>query len=513
MDRYNCLKENEFRDDKGYALRPVRMEEREKIRNWRNSQIDLLRQDVPISEKEQERYFQEEVAPLFEMERPPQLLFSFYHRGELIGYGGLTPVDWRYGRSEVSFLLDPERKGFDEEFRAFLSLIRRIAFEELKLHRLMTESYAFRKELHEILEDCGFVREGVLREHVYKRGGWVDSYIHGLLNPGRSTKSEERFAVLITSISRKVPLIRSVRRAAERLSEAAELFGCDSDHDCAGRGEVERFWESPPIERLSFEEAVSFCSENGITAIIPTRDGDLPFYAENRERFAEKGVAVMVSPHEAVEICRNKALFAKKLEEWGLPAIPTAEELDAVEAERVVVKENYGSGARRQLLDAGREEALQFSRQLQEPVFQPYIEGREWSVDLYRTRSKKVKGVVARRRERVLFGESQVTTTAKKPELEALCEELAGRLDLYGHAVFQAIEDAEGKFHFVECNPRFGGASTASIAAGLESFYWFFLESRGKGLAEAPFRRASSEIKLVRYPKDRFIAEAGDEGN
>jgi carbamoyl-phosphate synthase large subunit len=54
----------------------------------------------------------------------------------------------------------------------------------------------------------------------------------------------------------------------------------------------------------------------------------------------------------------------------------------------------------------------------------------------------------------------------------------------------------------VECNPRFGGASSLSVEAGLDSFRWFLLEAGGHSLELTPFRRASRDLRLVRFAAD-----------
>jgi len=43
-------------------------------------------------------------------------------------------------------------------------------------------------------------------------------------------------------------------------------------------------------------------------------------------------------------------------------------------------------------------------------------------------------------------------------------------LEIIGVAVIQAILDDFGDLHIIECNPRIGGASTASNAAGSRAF-------------------------------------------
>jgi carbamoyl-phosphate synthase large subunit len=156
-------------------------------------------------------------------------------------------------------------------------------------------------------------------------------------------------------------------------------------------------------------------------------------------------------------------------------------------------------------LKISKNEALSFAKQLENPIFQPYIEGKEWSIDLYRSKEGEVKGCVARLRDCVIGGESQVTTTVSYPLLENYCIALANQLNIYGHAVVQVIEDEKGQFHIIECNLRFGGASTASLAVGLDSFYWFFVEALGRELKHYPFHRHQQDIRQIRYSVDKVI--------
>jgi hypothetical protein len=94
-------------------------------------------------------------------------------------------LDWENQRSEISFLVDPQRaddeKIYIQDFRHFLRLLCQVTFEDLQLHRLFSETYAFRYSTLAVLESLGFKQEGILREHVYKQGRWVDSIMHGLL--------------------------------------------------------------------------------------------------------------------------------------------------------------------------------------------------------------------------------------------------------------------------------------------------------------------------------------------
>jgi RimJ/RimL family protein N-acetyltransferase len=507
---YKCLKKNNLRDMIGYQLIAIRQEDIELIRLWRNAQIEVLRQKVEISPQEQQHYFQKNVWPTFLEQNPKQILFSFLLQQDCIGYGGLTYLDWESKRAEISFLVNPIRAAdwtlYTRDFRHFLTLLFQVAFEDLHLHRLLTETFAFRWETLEILEEFGFKQEGILREHVFKGNQWHESIIHGLLaseySPG---KCIEHPAVLITSISKKMPLIEAVRHAANKLGKFKDIHGCDQHHFCIGQYGVDKFWHCPPLDQMTAEKVISYCHENRILAIIPTRDADLEFYARHLSFFHQQGIYPMVSSLETIENCLDKKKFADFLLNAQLPAIPTSLSLDDLHSSAYVVKERRGAGSQQLSLHLTRQEAFAHSQQLKEPVFQPYIEGIEWSVDVYRSFEGRVKACVARQRNDVVNGESQVTTTFHYPALEQLCQDMAEKLKIQGPANFQVIENVNGSFHVIECNPRFGGASTASIAVGLDSFFWFFVECLGLSLQDYPFRRRKGDIRQIRYMTDKVL--------
>ncbi len=164
-----------------------------------------------------------------------------------------------------------------------------------------------------------------------------------------------------------------------------------------------------------------------------------------------------------------------------------------------------GPGSQQLGLGITRQQAIEHSCMLKAPIFQPFVLGQEWSVDVYCSLDSKIKGSVARKRDFIMNGESRITTTKHYPTLENLCREIAVYLNIQGHAVFQVIEYKPGCFQFIECNPRFGGASTASLAVGLDSFYWFFIECLGLHLDDYPFRRSREDIRQVRYMADRLL--------
>jgi len=309
-------------------------------------------------------------------------------------------------------------------------------------------------------------------------------------------------AALVTSVSRKVALVGAVRRALRKAGSAGPVHGGDVDSRCVAAHFVDRFWTTPRLDALAPGDFADYCLRNSIRFVFPSRDGELRWFAGYRDEFAKSGIHVMVSSAVAIDACLDKLKFAERLRGEGFPTIPTLNAPDPEVADRWVVKERFGSGSRDVHLDVNEESARRAALSMKSSVFQPFVAGREYSVDVYFAGTGRCHGAVARTRDLVVGGESQVTTSVRHASAERLCAAVGERLGLRGHTVFQLIESRDGALHLIECNPRFGGASSLAVACGLDSLYWFVLEAVGAGLDGQPFLRSEAELRQIRYPAD-----------
>lgn len=163
-----------------YSLFPIRYEDREKIRKWRNEQIALLRQNEILTEQSQEAYFLNIVAVNFKQQQPQQLLFGFFENDELIGYGGLVHIDWNSKNAEISFLLDIKKSNEHEYlglFKSFLSLIE-VAARKTSMHKIYTFGYNVAKYRFQPLISSGFIEEANLQDHISIDGQLFDAKIY-----------------------------------------------------------------------------------------------------------------------------------------------------------------------------------------------------------------------------------------------------------------------------------------------------------------------------------------------
>ena len=301
--------------------------------------------------------------------------------------------------------------------------------------------------------------------------------------------------VLITSLSRKVPLVAAFRKAG------AFVWGADVDPGCVGRYFTDAFWEMPPLSAPDAAEQLrGFCAREEIGLIVPTRDGELPFFAGLRD---ELGAYVSVGAPDAVATCLDKLRFHDHCRRCGIPAVDTALAVDDLDHDRVVVKERFGTGARALAIGLDRRAATAHAAALDAPIFQPVVSGVEHSVDVYVNRAGRVVEAAPRIRLRVHEGESTVTETVEHPELAAAAVRLAESLPLRGHLVIQGFAGDDG-VTLIECNPRVGGASTLGFHAGVATPRWALREARGETV-EPQVGRYRRGLRLVRHPADRLI--------
>tara|TARA_A100001011_G_scaffold312440_1_gene329884 strand:+ start:769 stop:2670 length:1902 start_codon:yes stop_codon:yes gene_type:complete len=311
--------------------------------------------------------------------------------------------------------------------------------------------------------------------------------------------------ILVTSASKKISLIRAIKDAANKISSLNRVIAADISKNVLSRYIADDFWIMPRTIDENINEIIAYCLARNINIILPTRDGELAFWSKHKSALLENGIKVIISSQKSVERCIDKLAFSEFGKQKDLPFIPSSTVISDLEGDRFVVKERFGAGSGSIGIDLDFDEALKYSKTLSEPIFQPFFSGREISIDAWLCWDGNVKGLVLRYRDLVEGGESQVTSTFRDTLIECEVAACLSSLELSGPVIVQAlITETEG-IKIIECNTRFGGASTAGIAAGLDVFFWSFQEALGNNIQDYAFHRINGEIKQVRLPEDIYL--------
>lgn len=105
---------------------------------------------------------------------------------EFIGQCGFIHVNWKNRKAEIAVMLDRAYHGRGYGTDA-VRLLCRFGFEELNLHKLKATVFAFNAGAIRCYEKCGFIREGVLQDEIYREGKYHDAIEMALI---RKTEDE-----------------------------------------------------------------------------------------------------------------------------------------------------------------------------------------------------------------------------------------------------------------------------------------------------------------------------------
>ena len=309
--------------------------------------------------------------------------------------------------------------------------------------------------------------------------------------------------ILITSISDKIPLLHTVRSSVRLNYPNVKVFVADSDERCLASYLDTNFLKIPKLEKLSEKFIIELCSKHDVKLIIPTRDGELLFWSSIKEKLKLEGIFVLTSPLKTTRICLDKLSFSNIGPLKNCNVIPSYKEIELVEHEKFVVKERFGSGSKKLGINVDKREAIHRAKYMNEPIFQPFINGKEISVDIYCNSKGEFIGCVSRERVLVKNGESKITKVINDKKIDLIAKSLADTLHFNGPFLIQLIKNSKG-YYLIECNTRFGGASTLSIKSGLDVFKWSIMEIFEPNI-EINYQKTIKPIVMVRIKTDLFL--------
>ena len=107
--------------------------------------------------------------------------------GDLVGRCGITRVDWKNRLAELAIMIGTPYRGRGYGTEA-MALLTDFCFREMNLHRLKVTVFAFNEPALKCYEANGFVREGLLRQELWRDGAYRDVVILAKLAPGAANR-------------------------------------------------------------------------------------------------------------------------------------------------------------------------------------------------------------------------------------------------------------------------------------------------------------------------------------
>lgn len=281
------------------------------------------------------------------------------------------------------------------------------------------------------------------------------------------------YNILILSAGRRVELVQSFQKAAKRLNLKSNVVAGDCSETAPAIYFADRKAILPRINEDSYiDEIINVCKREEINLVIPTIDTDLLLLSKERERIeSESGAVVLIASTEVISICRDKINTQKFLEENGfkIPKMYSEEELDSGEIEfPLFIKPKSGSSSVNTFKVNNIEELATYRSLIKGPIVQDFMEGKEFTVDVFLDFDGNLITVVPRLRMATRSGEISKGKIIKDREIIEDIKRLIEVLKPIGHITVQLMKTNKG-IEYIEINPRFGGGAPMSIQSGADS--------------------------------------------
>lgn len=235
---------------------------------------------------------------------------------------------------------------------------------------------------------------------------------------------------------------------------------------------------------------LAICKKHKIDALISLNDLELPILADNKSRFMDIGVRVIVSDPQVIDICFDKyktALWARKL---GLNTPKTYIRLDdvkhALELGEVsfplFMKPRWGSGSIGLETIEDLEELDIYYHLLMKKIkktilatasvgdeyimIQEKLTGKEFGLDVMNDLEGNNVGVSVKQKLAMRAGETDKAITVDLPVIHEMGAMIGRSLRHIGNLDVDIMQRSNGDYCVLELNPRFGGGYPFSYEAG-----------------------------------------------
>ena len=308
--------------------------------------------------------------------------------------------------------------------------------------------------------------------------------------------------ILITSAGTRGYLIRYFKGA---LKEKGKIFAADCSKYAPALYNADNYFiVSPASDKNYIDELFNICLENDVKGVISLNDIELPVLALYKSKFMEKGIQLVVSGPETVDVCYDKYKTFKFLKENKFPFPKTFLSLNEVLREiksktikfPLLIKPRKGSAG------IGIKEVFNIKElqngfnEKENLIIQEFIQGVQYGIDVFCNSGLVPVSIYAKKVIRIRAGIADKEVTVYDAKMIDYIRNLIGKLGLYGPGDIDLIKRGD-EYVVLEINPRFGGGYPLAHAAGAE-FPKKIIRLINGDLLEADFRRYPDNIVMMK---------------
>ena len=294
--------------------------------------------------------------------------------------------------------------------------------------------------------------------------------------------------ILFTCAGRRTYLLKYFK---ENMEEGDKIIATDMQLSAPALTAADIKVQVPAVYDPNYIDiTLDICKKYQVNALLCLNDLELPILAENKARFAELGVTVIVSDPAVIDICFDKYKTAQWVESIGLNAPKTyvtlASAKDALAKGEIsfplFMKPRWGSGSiGLETIDDMEELDIYYHllmKKIKKTILatasvgdeyimiQEKLTGKEFGLDVMNDLKGNHVAVSVKQKLAMRAGETDKAVTVAIPVVTEMGHKIGENLHHIGNLDVDIMQRANGDYCVLELNPRFGGGYPFSYEAG-----------------------------------------------
>ena len=269
--------------------------------------------------------------------------------------------------------------------------------------------------------------------------------------------------ILILSVGSRNKIVQYFRR---ELSNKGNIIAADQSPYAPALYEANKAVITPSINQSEYLNAIlKICLENRVSAVLSLIDPELSIIAQKKRLFNEINVKVLVPDSELVNMSHDKYQMYRFLKDNGFKTpityLSKEECLEALKEEQVqyplFIKPRKGSASQNIGMVNNRYELDYYSDKHPDLIFQEYMNGPEYGVDVYSDMiSGDIISIFLKEKLRMRAGETDKSVSVIDEKCNEIIETFINTAGYRG-VIDIDIFKVRSEFYISEVNPRFGG--------------------------------------------------------
>ena len=333
--------------------------------------------------------------------------------------------------------------------------------------------------------------------------------------------------ILFTCAGRRTYLLKYFK---ENLSADDQIIATDMQLSAPALQAADVKVQVPAVYDPKYIDiTLDICRKYKVDALLCLNDLELPILAENKEKFVEIGVTVIISDPEVIDICFDKYRTAQWVESLGLNAPKTyvtlASTKEALAKGEVsfplFMKPRWGSGSIGLETVEDMEELDAYYYLLMKKIkksilanasvgdeyimIQEKLGGKEFGLDVMNDLDGNNVAVSVKQKLAMRAGETDKAITIDLPEVCEMGRKIGQNLRHVGNLDVDVMQRANGDYCVLELNPRFGGGYPFSYEAGVNMPLAIIRWLRGEKVDTAILQPQYGKM----FAKNDYLVEVG----